>query len=77
MSMQLTFFQQQGTGQFSPAYYTVAPTALAPANPALLASQPAAGTSGWTFVVQRRFWGGRLKPKAVPSALPTPETANR
>ena len=51
-SVQLTFFQQQGTGQFSPQLYSTS------TNQALTASQPASGTSGFSLVFQRRFFGG-------------------
>jgi hypothetical protein len=48
-SFEVTFFQQQGTGQFDPQ------TISASTNPSLSASQPAAGTSGFSIVLQRHF----------------------
>lgn len=48
-SLEVTFFQQQGTGQFDPQ------TISSSTNPTLSASQPAAGRSGFSIVLQRHF----------------------
>ncbi|MBV9102374.1 MAG: translocation/assembly module TamB domain-containing protein, partial [Candidatus Eremiobacteraeota bacterium] len=68
-AVQLTFFQQQGTGRFDPQIYATS------TNPALTASQPTGGTSGWTFVLQKRFWGGKVKPKPSPAPATTAATS--
>ena len=49
-AVQLTFFNQQGSGQFLNA-----PGSLIQGDPAITASQPASGTSGFAFSLQRRF----------------------
>jgi hypothetical protein len=48
-SVELTFFQQQGSGVFDPI------SLAASTNPNLAATAPATGTSGFSFVVQRHF----------------------
>ncbi len=48
-SLELTFFQQQGTGVFDPI------ALAASTNPNLAATAPASGTSGFAFVIQRHF----------------------
>jgi autotransporter translocation and assembly factor TamB len=48
-SLELTFFQQQGNGVFDPI------ALAASTNPTLAATAPAAGTSGFSFVIQRHF----------------------
>jgi hypothetical protein len=45
----MTFFQQQGNGVFDPI------ALAASTNPTLAATAPAAGTSGFSFVIQRHF----------------------
>jgi hypothetical protein len=49
VSLELTFFQQQGTGQFDPQ------TLSSSTNQSLTAGQPTVGTSGFSLVFQRHF----------------------
>jgi hypothetical protein len=49
-AVQLTFFNQQGSGQFSNA-----PGSVIQGDPAITASQPANGTNGFAFSLQRKF----------------------